>query len=82
MAESNEQSGPARVAAFLLSLERDAASKVLAHLAPDVLAEVVEAMQAIDEPNADPALWRDLWSKVAFAGKRREGVQPTRGDEL
>ncbi len=82
MSDSPQQTGPERVAAFLLSLERDAASKVLAHLAPDVLAEVVEAMQAIDEPNADPDLWRDLWSKVALADKRREGVQPTRGDEL
>ena len=82
MADSPDMSGAERVASFLLSLERDAASRVLSHLAPDVLAEVVEAMQAIEEPNADPELWRDLWSKVALADRRREGVQPTRGDEL
>ena len=82
MAEGSELSGAEKVATFLLSLDREAASKVLGHLSPDVLAEVVEAMQAIDGPVADEGVLREIWAKVAVADARREGVRPARGDEL
>ncbi len=82
MASATGYNGAQRVAAFLLSLERPAASRVLGHLSPDVLFEVVEAMQAIDANFDDKDLTRELWTKVALADKRREGVQPARGDEL
>ena len=45
-------SGPQRVAAFLLSLDREAAGEVLRHLGEDVLPDVAEAMAELDPRRA------------------------------
>jgi len=57
-------SGPERVAALLLSLEKQAASTLLKHLGPSALTEVAEAMTSLDPERASheavKALFRDL----------------------
>lgn len=75
-------SGPQKVAAFLLSLERPQASQLLAHLGDDVLPEVVEAMEALEDGFKKPELLKELYARVALADRRQEGVRPARREEL
>ena len=75
--------GPEKVAAFLLSLERDAASDVLKHLPDDVLPDVVDAMESLGASARNEDLMRALYAKVALADAR-EAPSPKRprGSEL
>ncbi len=75
--------GPEKVAAFLLSLERAAASDVLKHLPEDVLPDVVDAMESLGASGRNEDLMRELYAKVALADAR-EAPSPKRprGSEL
>jgi flagellar motor switch protein FliG len=75
-------SGPQRVAAFLLSLDRDAAASMLKHLSEDVVTEVVEAMASVDSSFAGVDLMKRLHGQVAIRVHKPPGVQPTTADEL
>jgi flagellar motor switch protein FliG len=64
VAKPSTIAGPQRVAAFLLSLEPEAAAPILKSLKEDVLAEVARAMVELDprlsEPGAVERLYRDV----------------------
>lgn len=68
-----ELTGAQRAAAFLLSLDREAAAEVLRHLPDEVVSEVAEAMTALPSGGASPedldALYVEL-SQQAGAGQR------------
>lgn len=73
--------GPEKVAAFLLTLDRAHAAGILQHLAEDVVAEVVEAMQVLDPSVATDDLVSSLYGEVA--AMRFEGnIRPTTNKEL
>jgi len=73
--------GPEKVAAFLLTLDRSHAASILQHLAEDVVAEVVEAMQVLDPSVATDDLVQNLYGEVA--AMRYEGnIRPTTNKEL
>ncbi|MEO0650959.1 MAG: FliG C-terminal domain-containing protein, partial [Planctomycetota bacterium] len=74
--------GPQRVAAFLLSLDRDAAAAMMRHLSDDVVTEVVEAMGSVDGSFAGVDLMKQLHGQVAVRVHKPPGVQPATGDEL
>jgi flagellar motor switch protein FliG len=83
MAEARKAlSGPQKVAAFLLSIERGQASQLLSHLADDVLPEVVEAMEGLDDDFNKPEILKELYARVSLADQRREGLKPARREEL
>lgn len=75
-------SGPQRVAAFLLSLDRDAAASMMRHLSDDIVSEVVEAMREIDGSFAGIDLMKRLHGQVAVRVHKPPGVQPATADEL
>lgn len=62
--EATEPTGAQNVAAFLLTLEKDAAAAVLRHLAPAVLVDVVEAMAAPDTVIPDRAGMRVVYRRL------------------
>jgi flagellar motor switch protein FliG len=74
--------GPQRVAAFLLSLDRDAAAAMMRHLSDDVVTEVVEAMSSVDSSFAGVDLMKRLHGQVAVRVHKPPGVQPATADEL
>ena len=74
--------GPQRVAAFLLSLDREKAAQMLQHLSEDVVTEVVEAMTRIDSTFAGDDLMKHLHGQVALRFYKAPGVQPSTPDEL
>ena len=75
-------SGPQRVAAFLLSLDREKAAEMLQHLSEDVVTEVVEAMSHVDNSFAGDRQMKHLHGQVALRFFKAPGVQPTTPDEL
>jgi flagellar motor switch protein FliG len=70
--------GSRRAAAFLMSLEKGAAAKVLEHLDESVLIDVVEAMAQAGEGSAGEASLRTLYEEVLAGGLRMHGVQGAR----
>lgn len=81
MASKDSIDGAERVAAFLLTLERSAAAQILQHLAEDVVAEVVEAMEEIDPTIATDEVVEQIYTEVA--AMRYEGnIRPTTTKEL
>jgi flagellar motor switch protein FliG len=81
MAAEPTIAGAERVATFLLTLERSAAAQILRHLAEDVVAEVVEAMESIDPTIATDDVVGQIYLEVA--AMRYEGnIRPTTTKEL
>ena len=65
MSEENEVAGPHRVAAFLLSLERDAALEVMRHLDSELVSEIASAMTELGETFAEREHVDQLYSRIA-----------------
>lgn len=65
MSEENEITGTARIAAFLLSLDRDNALEVLRHLDADLVSEVASAMMEVGDQFSDREAVDDLYSSIA-----------------
>jgi flagellar motor switch protein FliG len=81
MAAEPTIAGAERVATFLLTLERSAAAAILRHLAEDVVAEVVEAMESIDPTIATDDVVGQIYTEVA--AMRYEGnIRPTTTKEF
>jgi len=64
--------GPQRVAAFLLNQDRETAAKVLKHMPVEVVAEVAQAMAALEESAAEPETIRSIYKVLSqrLNGKR------------
>jgi flagellar motor switch protein FliG len=82
MSRAQELSGAERVAAFLLSLDRDAAAKVIGHLDETVVVEIVEAMSRIGSSRTGPAQTRDLTRDLVAALQKPRQARIRSGDEL
>ena len=66
--------GDQRVAAFLLSLERDQAAEIMSRLDPAAVPVVAKAMLELDETFSDPESIDSLYSEVARDLHTRHGV--------
>ena len=78
----SELTGVRKVAAFLLSLDREAAAGVLRHLPDDVIPDVAQAMTELDPESAPPERVDELWAELASVAVGRQPVLPKRPDEL
>ncbi len=67
MKNANPTSGAHRVAAFLLSLERECALDVMRHLDEDVVSTVASAMTELGEEFADTEVVNGLYTDIAVA---------------
>ncbi len=74
--------GARKAAAFLLSLDKSEAAKVLAGLDETVLAEVATAMSALDEEFASADAVDSLYTDVAKLLNLKRGVRSADDDEL
>jgi len=74
--------GVQKVAAFLLSLDREVASQVLGHMPPDVLAEVAEAMTRLDEGLRGPERVKEIWKEIAVLIHAPKSLRPSEEGEL
>ena len=61
----SDSKGHHRVAAFLLSLDREAAARVLKTIDPEVVPDVARAMVELDPDLGAPGVVDDLWHGVA-----------------
>lgn len=75
-------SGPQRVAAFLLSLDREAAGEVLRHLGEDVLPDVAEAMAELDPRRATRERVDALYKELLERARGPRAVRPVPRDAL
>lgn len=82
MSETEQFDGAKKVAAFLLSLERNQAGELLSHLGEDVVAEVIEAMESIDYQFDGDGMLKQVIQRVALMGAKRDGVKPATETEL
>ncbi|HTF87811.1 MAG TPA: FliG C-terminal domain-containing protein [Planctomycetota bacterium] len=82
MSDSDQKGGAAQAAAFLLTLDKDAAAAVLRHLDPTVIVEVVEAMGDVDASSLAPDSVRELYKRVVLDLKRPGGVRRRSAAEL
>ncbi len=79
---SDKTRGAQRVAAFLLSLDGETATRVLSTLAPDVVDDVAQAMLAIPGELADPKRVDELRREIALAANSPKPVRSCGDDEL
>lgn len=82
MSRLQKLTGAQRVAAFLLSLDKEAAAKVIAHLDEKIVVEVVEAMSRIDASMTDPAHVRELDRELISGMRKPRPARIKSGDEL
>lgn len=74
--------GVQKVAAFLLSLDREVASQVLGHMPADILGEVAEAMTRLDEELRGPDRVKEIWREIAVLIHAPRKLQPSDESEL
>ena len=74
--------GDQRVAAFLLSLDRDQAAELMSRLDPNAVPAVAKAMLELDESFSDPESVDSLYSEVARDLHTRYGVDCAPEDSL
>ena len=79
---TNENQGDQRVAAFLLSLDRDQAAELMSRLDPDAVPAVAKAMLELDDSFRDPECVDTLYSEVARDLHTRRGVACAPTDAL
>lgn len=75
-------SGSHRAAAFLLSLEKEDAARVMRHLDPKVVAHVAEAMTELDPSVCDAEAVDGLYQELARSLYHRASVRPQDDFEL
>lgn len=69
-------SGAQKVAAFLLTLDKQAAARVLKNVDPKVLPSIAEAMIELDPRFGDETKLRELYQEVTRVLVRRPGPRP------
>lgn len=74
--------GVQKVAAFLLSLDQEAAVEVLSHLDDDVVSQVAVAMSELDESFVDHAAVENLYREIALQLHTPEGVRRPNASQL
>jgi flagellar motor switch protein FliG len=74
--------GAQRVAAFLLSLDKEAAAEVLQHLSDEVIADIAEAMTELDAEAASSERVDELYVDLARKLTGRPEVRPVVRSEL
>jgi len=82
MPGSGEPTGAQRAAAFLLSLDKEAAAEVIKHLDENVIVEVVEAMGQLDRRMTDPANIERLQKELVKALHQPKGARVRSEEEL
>jgi flagellar motor switch protein FliG len=82
MAGPDEANGAQRAAAFLLSLEKEAAVEVIKHLDENVIVEVVEAMGTLDHHMTDPKNIEQLQKELVKALHQPSGARLRSEEEL
>jgi flagellar motor switch protein FliG len=80
--KSSTVSGPQRVAAFLLSLDKTLSATVLRTLDPKVVAEVAAAMTELDPTFNERAKVDELYQDIAKALNTRHGPRSTDDTQL
>ena len=65
MTDTTKPSGARRVAAFLLTLDKDAAASILQKLDPAVVADVAEALTSVDEGSFAREVLDEVWRDLA-----------------
>jgi len=80
--KSQDLRGDQRVAAFLLSLDRDQAAELMSRLDPEVVPAVAKAMLELDETFSDPESVDSLYTEVARDLHTRYGVDCAPVDSL
>ena len=75
-------SGAQRVAAFLLSLEREEAARVLSEMDESIISDVATAMTELDSGFASADKVDGLYQDLAKFLNSRSGVRPTENDDL
>ena len=74
--------GARKAAAFLLSLDKNEAARVLASLDETVLNEVASAMSELDEEFESAEAVEGLYTELAKRLSIKQGVKPAKDDEL
>ena len=80
--DSKNGLGTHRVAAFLLSLDKEISAAVMRHLEPKVVADVAEAMTELDPDLCTPEAVDGLYEDLARTVYQRTGVRPQDDFEL
>lgn len=78
----SDGNGARKAAAFLLSLDKNEAARVLAGLDEAVLNEVASAMSELDEEFGSAEAVENLYSELAKRLNIKTGVKPAKDDEL
>jgi flagellar motor switch protein FliG len=82
MSPKKEFSGAHKVAAFLLSLDKDISARVMKALDPKAIPDVAEAMTGLDRELCSPEAVDQLYMDVARAVYQRTGVRAQDDFEL
>lgn len=82
MSDNKGPKGSHKVAAFLLSLDKDVSASVMRHLDSKVVADVAEAMTELDPGLCTPDAVDDLYGDLARTVYSRTGVRPQDDFEL
>jgi flagellar motor switch protein FliG len=76
MSRRREITGVQKVAAFLLSLDREVSARIMRALDPKVVSDVAEAMTALDAELCTPDAVDQLYADLARTVYQRTGVRP------
>ena len=82
MSEKSEFTGVQRVAAFLLSLDREVGARVMRALDPKIVSDVAAAMTELDSELCTPDAVDQLYEDLARTIYQRAGVRPKDDFEL
>jgi flagellar motor switch protein FliG len=82
MARIHEMTGAQRAAAFLLSLDKEAAANVIKHIDERVIVEIVEAMARLEAPMGAPETVRKLDKELIRSIRKPRGARIRSDDEL
>lgn len=82
MSDESAVTGPQKVAAFLLALDKETSARVMRSLDPKVVADVAEAMTELDPSVCSAEAVDGLFSELARTVFRRTGVRPQDTFEL
>jgi len=82
MASSNQPTGAQRVAAFLMTLDKESATEVIKHLDENVIVEVVEAIASHEQDHSESSAQTELHKELIRSLKRPVGVRVRSEGEL
>lgn len=82
MTDLHDMSGAQRAAAFLLSLDKEAAANVIKNIDEKVIVEVVEAMGRLESSMTDPETVKALEKELIRSLRKPRGARIRSDDEL